>query len=187
MDRKGFLRTCAVGFCGCMTANIISPASLQAADAAPAEDWRFRFVKQRYGKLVEILSNRMDENALNETLYALGEYCSSLGEEWIKAHRGDFDGLCKGIQQGPSGDTVTYDREKDVITMISPERTDCFCPLNGANTPKVVCNCSLGWQKHTWETFFGRKVKVELKESVLRGGKRCVFEIHIERAATGAI
>jgi predicted hydrocarbon binding protein len=48
----------------------------------------------------------------------------------------------------------------------------------------VACNCSLGWQKHTWETLLQKKVKVELTESVLRGGKRCVFKIHIvEQAA----
>ena len=70
--------------------------------------------------------------------------------------------------------------------MASEERTDCFCPLNSRfnHTPTVACNCSLGWQKHTWETLLQKKVKVELKESVLRGGKRCVFEIHIlEQAA----
>jgi predicted hydrocarbon binding protein len=64
--------------------------------------------------------------------------------------------------------------------MVSPERTECWCPLNCAKTPNVVCNCSLGWQQHTWETLLQKKVKVELKESVLRGGKRCVFEIRVQ-------
>jgi hypothetical protein len=48
-----------------------------------------------------------------------------------------------------------------------------------AGTPPVVCNCSLGWHKGTWETVTGRKVRVSLKESVLRGGKRCVFEVQL--------
>jgi hypothetical protein len=63
--------------------------------------------------------------------------------------------------------------------MASEERTTCFCPFYGANGPGIACNCSLGWQQHTWETFFRKKVTVDLKESVLRGGKRCVFEIHV--------
>ena len=65
--------------------------------------------------------------------------------------------------------------------MSSPERTDCFCPLISVaqNTPPVACQCSLGWQQHTWETLLQKKVRVELKESVLRGGKRCVFEIRV--------
>jgi hypothetical protein len=179
MDRKEFLKNCAGAMCACMTGNVVSPASMSAADTPPAEDWRLRFAKERYGKLLEILSSRMDEDELNETLRSLGECCSGFGDQWIKAHRDDFDGLCRDIQQGPSGDTVTYDRENGIVTMTSPERTNCFCPLNGVNTPKVVCNCSLGWQQHTWGNFFQKKVKVELKESVLRGGKRCVFEIRI--------
>jgi len=183
MDRKDFLKNCAGAMCACVAANMISPATMNAAETAPADDWRLRFAKERYGKLLEILSNKMDEKALNETLHKMGECCSGFGDQWINSHRGDFEGLCKDIEKGPSGDTVTYDRDKSIIMMISPERTNCFCPLNDKNTPKVVCNCSLGWQKHTWESFFQKKVKVELKESVLRGGKRCVFEIQIEQQA----
>jgi hypothetical protein len=41
----------------------------------------------------------------------------------------------------------------------------------------------LGWQQHTWETLLQKKVTVELKESVLRGGKRCIFEIRVQNTA----
>jgi len=182
MDRKEFLKNCACGLCACATASLIPVANLSAAETPKTEDWRLPFVKQRYAKLLETLSSRMDEKTLNETLHELGAYCSSLGDERIKKFRGDFDGFCKAVKQSLSGDNVTYDREKGVITMASDERTDCFCPLIGFsyNTPKVACNCSLGWQQHTWETLLQKKVKVELKESVLRGGKRCVFEIHVD-------
>jgi hypothetical protein len=47
------------------------------------------------------------------------------------------------------------------------------------NRKQFLKNCALGWQRHTWETLLQRPVKVELKESVLRGGRRCVFEIHV--------
>ena len=176
MDRKEFFRTCAAaGLCACSA----GPA---AAETPNQEDWRLRFVKERYAGLLRILSGRMDEKNLNEILHDEGAYCASLWDKTIVQHRGDFDGFCKLIKQGSSGDDVTWDREKGVITMTSPERADCFCPLNSSkqNTPSVVCNCSLGWQQHTWETFLEKKVRVELKESVLLGGKRCVFEIHVQ-------
>lgn len=158
---------------------MIPAASLSAADAKNTEDWRRRFVQRRYGKLLEILSRRMGQDTLKETLHELGSSCSSLGDESTKKYRGDLDGFAKSIKQGISGDTVTYDREKGILTMASDERTACFCPFYGANAPELACNCSLGWQQHTWETFFQKKVTVDLKESVLRGGKRCVFEIHV--------
>jgi hypothetical protein len=184
MDRKEFLGACATGLCACAAGALIPVSSLSAAEPATPEDWRPRFVKQRYAKLVQILAERMSPAELDQTLRELGGYCSSLWDQTVIEHRGDFEGLSKLVKQGSSGDDISWDREKGVITMTSPERTDCYCPLISRvqNTPPVVCNCSLGWQKHTWETFLQRPVRVELKETVLRGGKRCIFEIHIERA-----
>jgi hypothetical protein len=183
MDRKDFLNKCVAGLCACAAGSLIPASSLSAAETAGSEDWRLRFVKERYAKMLQLLSERMSGEDLDRTLHDVGSFCSSLGDQFVIQHRGDFEGLRKAFKQGVSGDEVTWDREKGVITMTSPERTDCFCPLNSLrqNTPPVVCNCSLGWQQHTWETFLQKKVRVELKESVLRGGKRCVFEIRAER------
>ena len=183
MNRKEFLKNCAGGLCACAAVSLVPVSSLSAAEPAKNEDWRWTFVKQRYAKMLEILSGRMDEKALNETLHEVGSFCSSTQDDWTIKHRNDIEGYCKSIEQSSSGDHATYDREKGIVTMISPERTECWCPLNCAKTPNVVCNCSLGWQKHTWETLLQKKVTVELKESVLRGGKRCVFEIRVQNTA----
>jgi len=153
--------------------------SLSAADAKKTEDWRIPFVQERYPRLLELMSKRIGDNAMRETLHELGSYCASRSDKWTRQYRGDLDGLANLIKHSSSGDTVTYDREKRVLTMASGERTACFCPFYGPNAPGLACNCSLGWQQHTWETFFQKKVTVDLKESVLRGGKRCVFEIHV--------
>ena len=179
MDRKEFLRTCAGGLCACTAACLAAPAA--AAEVAKPEDWRLPFVKKRYAKLLEILSDKMDEAQLSTTLHELGAYCSSLGGQTLEEYRGNVDGYAEFIRKSASGDIITYDREKGVVTMTTDERADCFCPLNGvaAKTPGAVCNCSLGWQQHTWETLLQEKVRVELKESVLRGGKHCTFEIQI--------
>ena len=188
MNRKEFLKNCACGLCSCAAVGLIAPASAPGAEAKAPDDWRLPFIKQRYARLLEILSRRMDEKALNETLFELGTYCSSSNDESTKKFCGNLEGFRQMVKQSPSADNITYDWEKGVITMASGERTDCFCPLNSSlnHTPKVVCNCSLGWQQHTWEMLLQKKVKVALKESVLRGGKRCVFEIHLDEKSTTA-
>ena len=181
MNRKTFIQGCASGlYAG--AASLIPVASLTAADAKKTEDWRMRFVQRRYGKLLEILTKRMGADKLGDVLRELGTCCAGFADEQTKKYRGDFDAFAKLMQEGVSGDTVTYDRPQGVITMASPERSACFCPFLGANSPGLACNCSLGWQQHTWETFFEKKVTVDLKESVIRGGKRCVFEIRISDA-----
>jgi hypothetical protein len=180
MKRIDFFRQCSVGLCACLVAGGAEPAASSAADAAPPEDWRLGFVKRRYARLLDILSDKLEQKELDATLLELGLYCSSTDPR-LQQYRGDLDGYCEHIRQTASGDDVAVDREKGVITVTSPERTDCFCPLISvdAHTPPVVCNCSLGWHKGTWETVTGKKVQVELKESVLRGGKRCVFEVRL--------
>jgi hypothetical protein len=145
------------------------------------EDWKLRFVKQRYTKLLEILSKRMDENELGEVLRELGAYCAGLGDEHIMKYRDDFDGFCAFVKKSASGDDIVYDRQNGIIEMASEDRTECFCPLIGAGpgVPKAACGCSLGWHEHTWTALLNKPVRVELKESVLRGGKRCVFKIKV--------
>jgi predicted ArsR family transcriptional regulator len=177
MDRKEFLKACTGGLCACATACV--PAA--AAETTKPDDWRWGFLKRRYAKLISMLSETMDEATLRKTLVQLGTFCSAEYDQTLDKYKGDVDGFSEHVRNTSSGDMVSYDREKRVITMTSPDRTDCFCPLNSvtAKTPGVVCNCSLGWQQHSWEKVLQKKVRVELKEAVLQGGKRCTFEIHI--------
>ncbi len=57
---------------------------------------------------------------------------------------------------------------------------ECGCPLvDNTRTPAVWCNCSVGYQKESFEAIFGRPVQVALKESKLSGSKRCVFEVKL--------
>jgi hypothetical protein len=165
MDRKQFLKDCACGLCGCVAASAMVPGDSYAAQTAQTEDWRLRFAKRRYARLIEILSKRMDGKALDETLRELGRCCSTTDPR-LEAYRGDVGGYIKHLSGTTSGDEASYDRKAGVITVTSPERTDCFCPLISLrdNTPKVVCSCSLGWQQRTWEVVTGKKVLVAQEE-----------------------
>jgi predicted hydrocarbon binding protein len=178
MNRTEFLKTCAGGLCAYAAICLPAAAGSTAAEPPKPEDWRFQFIKKRYAKLLENLAGRVDERTLNDILQQLGRYCAST-LPLLQSHQGDIDGFIREFKQRANED-ITYDREKGVITVVGPERGDCFCPLiDGRYTPKIACNCSLGWQQHVYESLLGKKVRVELTESVLRGGKRCVFEVHV--------
>lgn len=178
MDRKEFLKSCAGGFCACAAACFM-PAPAKAGEGK--SDWQLPFVKKRFAHLIGVLDGKMGEAELSEVLFDQGTYCSALGDATLAKYKGDVDGYGAFIRKTVSADIITYDRQNQVITMTTDERPDCFCPFNGVaeKTPGVVCNCSLGWQTHTWQTILGKKVKVELAEAVLRGGKRCTFKVHI--------
>ncbi len=185
MNRIEFLKTCAGGLCACA---MIGPAAAEttattaAAEPPKPEDWRFQFIKRRYAKLLESLQQRVGDQTLNAVLQEQGRYCAST-TEMITKHKGDIDGFIHDVTTEWK-QQIDYDREKGVITATGPEVKECFCPfIDGRYTPKNACDCSLGWTQYAYETVLGRKVDVELKESVLRGGKRCVFTIRIRPAA----
>jgi predicted hydrocarbon binding protein len=178
MDRKQFLKNCACGLCSCTAVSFLSPLQVIADEPEQKEDWRFPFIKKRYAKLFEILSEKMSEEDLTETFIQLGRFCASTFQ-LIEDYQGNIDGFIDEFEKR-SGENIKYDREKGRIKVIGSERTGCFCPLVDEKLISTkVCDCSLGWQQYTYETLLGKSVEVELLESVLKGSTRCVFQINI--------
>ena len=93
-------------------------------------------------------------------------------------YKNNPEGFFEHMEQSQS-EKFEYDKANGIITITTPER-DCVCGMvNSKITPAYFCQCSIGWQKQTYETILGKAIDVELKESVLRGSKRCVFEVRI--------
>jgi hypothetical protein len=61
----------------------------------------------------------------------------------------------------------------------------CMCPIFESDTKAVspsFCHCSTGYVMEGFERYSGRKIhKIEVVESILRGGKDCKFRIEILR------
>lgn len=178
MDRRTFIKDCLGGACAC-TALGVAPTLTHAADASAPADWRLPFIQARYARLLGLLSAKVGEDALDDTLRQLGRFCAQ-GTPLMEKHRGNIDDYIRESTL-TSGETITYDRAQGILTITGPERTECFCPLVDHRTcPKAVCNCSKGWLQHVYETVLGQPVEVRLLESVVHGSKRCAFEIRFE-------
>lgn len=62
----------------------------------------------------------------------------------------------------------------------------CHCPLarsallgKGSLPSPSLCHCSAGFTKLPWDVLFGEETEVEVLETVLGGGDRCMFSIRI--------
>jgi predicted hydrocarbon binding protein len=176
MDRKNFLKNaCGLGICSCIGVGLLSGSNLQAAEKQET-DWKDRFIKYRFAKLIGILDLTLDENTKNQIIENLGKECSKDG--FANNYKNNPDGFFNEIHNR-WGENATYDKEKGLIRIETPER-DCVCPFVDSKTiSKSICQCSVGWQTQTYTTIFGKEVKAECVESIVRGGKRCVFEIRI--------
>jgi predicted hydrocarbon binding protein len=195
MDRREALKqTCGMGLCACAgtvtlseacgAAETATPALTQAAGQTPAPEefrrlqWWLGHTQRQMAKLWELLEPHLDEKTRVAILEQLGRNCAAnLG--WAKQYKGNPEGFFK-LMNDKAGERFDYDKDHGVITITTRER-DCDCRMAKSKlTPPIYCACSIGWQKHTYETIFEKKVDVEVKESVLRGSKRCVFEVRVK-------
>ena len=60
----------------------------------------------------------------------------------------------------------------------------CFCGLlkalpNDQTVSRTYCQCSRGFVEEIWETYLGKRPKVEIIESVVSGAKECKFAVHL--------
>lgn len=176
MDRKNFIRSaCRYGMCSCIGTGLISNDNLYAAEKQTT-DWKDKFIKYRFSKLIDILDSNLDEKSKNNILEKLGKECSLDG--FAVNYKNDPEGFFNEINNR-WGETVTFDKVKGIIRIETPER-DCVCPfIDSKVISESICQCSVGWQTQTYTTIFDKKVEAQCVESVIRGGKKCVFEVRI--------
>ena len=193
MNRRELLnRACGMGMCSCAVSvlfenpssgaqnNTVENKELQEVQTELNRcKWWLDHGSKQFAMLWQLLEPQLDEEKRREILEQLGRNCAkSIG--WGERYKGNPEGFFNYMNQ-KNGETFAYDKEDGVITVVTRER-DCECKLvNSKITPAYFCHCSMGWQKQMYETILGKPVDTELKESVLRGSKRCVFEIRIRK------
>jgi predicted hydrocarbon binding protein len=190
MDRREAMKqACGMGLCACagmgLTSGVCNAAETPTPAPATAQEepaWRLQWWlshgQKQWAKLWELLEAHLDEKTRMDILEQLGRNCArSLG--WAKQHKGNPEGFFEFMNKR-AGERFDYDKDHGVIRITTRER-DCDCRLaKNKLTPPIYCACSIGWQKYVYETIFEKKIDVEVKESVLRGSKRCVFEVRIK-------
>ena len=74
-------------------------------------------------------------------------------------------------------DRTDYDETTGILRVIG-KIPRCVCPLvKVGRTPGDFCSCTVGWNQFAFSTVLGKPVTVELEESILRGGSRCIHRI----------
>jgi len=191
MDRRELLsRACGMGMCSCAAAVFLDDSCSAAQENNTDSEelhkvqrelfrkqWWLDHTKKQIAKLWKLLEPHLNEKERLDILEQLGRNCAkSLG--WGEQYKGNPEGFFEHMERS-QGEKFEYDKANGIIKVTTPER-DCVCGMvNSKITPAYVCNCSIGWQKQMYETILGKSVDAELKESVLRGSKRCVFEVRI--------
>lgn len=193
MDKREFLKkACGLGICSCAAA-VLPPELVNAEteENQPVEDeeckkakemnwrleWRVNHAKRQIGMLLEKIEPEIAPEIRKQIMEDLGRNCAK-SIRWAEKYKGNPEGFFEHMNKH-SGEKLSFDATGKIINIVTRER-DCDCPIvDSSKTPAYYCDCSLGWQKETYETILGKPVEVVVKESVLRGSKRCVFEVRI--------
>ena len=180
MKRDEFLK-CTVGMCSC-AAYAMLPQSVSFAQSGNPEmdalKWKVDAGQKRFAKLVKVLNDTLDEPTRKRVFESLGRFCAQDSRYLTDQYKGNVQGFLDLIQQ-KWVEKAEYDEKAGTIRIVDKSKT-CTCPLvQESLTPSTFCDCTLGWQKETYSALLGKPVEAELEESLLRGGKRCVFRIRV--------
>lgn len=135
--------------------------------------------RDRFAGLIAEIESALPEQQRKQLLHRLGGRCANAYRaSLLDRYRGNIRGfLNEGLRSWMA--EAHYDEASGTINVIDKSAT-CSCPLvKEGTTPPSFCDCTLGWQEAAYSSILGRPVKAELKESILRGDKRCAFQIKI--------
>lgn len=82
-------------------------------------------------------------------------------------------------QSKPPADPDAYKKAETQEELI---KAACFCPIIQATMdkmPRSFCYCGAGWSQQLYETVLGEKLRIEIAETVIDGGKLCKYAIHL--------
>lgn len=202
MDRKSFLRSlgkagvCA-GACACAAAGGLRAAmALEPGQAKPGDKTPERAVKRMefsdawVKRFLDVMDQTLDAASRAKLMMANGRTCF---RDWIRDSKQETKQVdfAKWAERAKAanrddlkveGNVIYFQYQSSAETgQASPEGV-CLCPMvesKPAGLSPTYCLCSVGYVKEMHELRFGRKVEVELQDSVLRGGKRCKFKITV--------
>jgi hypothetical protein len=179
MKRQEFLKSaCTLGICSCAAVPFLSSVNTLAKSKTSipqGEDWKIGFMQKRFAKLVEAINSIADQSEKEQMLEAIGRACAVESKERYLKFKNNPEGWLANIEK-EWAEKTEYDKEKNTIRIISKKSESCVCPfVDMSKTPKEFCYCSVGNLKETYETILDKKVDVKIEESILYGGKQCIF------------
>jgi hypothetical protein len=198
MDRKEFLGTSVRAGMGCGVAALLGQLGLARAtegEPAPCQS-RMDFVKGWVQNFMSNMDAQLDQATRDRLMEACGRTCfqgalaagfhGSAANEKPNAPPPDLEAWFNGFQKAV-GPGHLY-REGDIVHFkyfANPRGLKvadgyCLCPIledGPRQLSPTYCHCSVGYVTASFERGSGRKVKVELVDSLRRGGKECHFAV----------
>jgi hypothetical protein len=185
VDRKTFLCRSVDGLLGCCAVLALGPsvagADQQGAPAPAAQDPEKQFIQDWLADLMDAIDEEADQSVKIRLLGACGRACFERHEfkrNWAIQGRGDVDRLIAALKAN-----FEVWREGDLVHIrYGRVSKGCYCPAakyRPARPNDIHCYCTRATHQAVWETALGRPIRVDIAETVRRGGQTCHFVVHL--------
>jgi len=181
MHRKAFLLKSIGGLAGCCAAAAFGPTASAHQAPAAAPDPEKQFIQNWLADLLAAVDRDLGPAAKARLVGACGRACwerHAFKRNMPVAGRADVDKLITALK----ANFEAWREGATVHVRFGEVTKSCYCPAaryRPAKPNDLHCECSRGSHQAIWETEMGRPVRVEILESVRRGGKTCHFLVHV--------
>jgi hypothetical protein len=185
MDRKEFLRKSLQCGLGCCAFTSFETAPAQGATNASEELQQLQrqkeFTEHWLSDLVDTMERVLDEPTRIKLMAGCGQACHhrhKFTQDIVRAGKGNIDKLIEAYKS-----SFGIERKGDKVYIVyGPGPKGCWCPAaqdRPAKLNDLHCECTRGKHAYMWELALGRPFKVEILETIRRGGKQCRFVVHL--------
>ncbi len=186
MDRKEFLsKSVKLGLCS----SALFALNLDAlAESAATPDEKLErlqsekdFIVNWLTDLLDTIDTTLDDESKVKLMAGCGRGCFNrhqFKKDIALKGKGDLDKLLEAYKQN-----FEVWREGETVHVRFGEVSDhCYCPV-AQNIPArphdIHCECTRATHQAIFETALGRPFKVDIVESLRRGGKTCHFIVYL--------
>ncbi len=188
MNRKEFLRKSLGAGLGSGALVVLNQTggALQAAPPTEKEFAQLKGEKEFIENWLTDLLNTMDDQLDEKTAIKLIEGCGrgcyrrhQFKQDISKAGKDDLEKLLAAYRKVFG----SVEKQGDAVHIrFNSREHGCFCPVLRDKPSKLNalhCHCHKGTHEAIFQAALGRPFKVEIMESVRRGGERCYFRIQL--------
>ena len=162
------------------------PTPAPAGPPLTTAEARVDFAERWAKRFFDIFDANLDEATREKIMKANGRACHEASLQGQKHPPISVDDFVARVQSYVGSEAIH--REGDSVYFHYVQNPHglkvaggyCLCPLvetGPAGLSGTYCLCSVGYVQHMFESATGRPAKVELLESLKRGGKTCKFKI----------
>jgi len=178
------------------SASLTDDLTRRIRDGAKSPDWRkMEEAGMKFKAMMDHMDTMLDEETKTKLLNACGRSCF-INAFGVADERKPSPEQAEAYLRNLEKSGIEIRRENGAITVfyrwgakqnpygLSMQEGYCMCPIVESGAPgmsKSYCNCSAGYVKEGLERSTGKTVlRVEVLESILRGGRDCRFKVVIK-------